>query len=78
MFKIPLQLISTASFPDHGIRFGCVQGFYVSMDGTNEVYEATNYNHRSDEDESTESETFEYETTSESESGCCCFINFKT
>ena len=63
MFEIPLQLISTASFPDHGIRFGCVQGFYISMDGTNAVYEATYYTHSTDEDESTE-----YETTSESES----------
>ena len=75
MFKIPLQLISTASFPDHGIRFGCVQGFYISMDGTNAVYEATNYTQSTDEDESTESETSEYETseygtTSESESDC--------
>ena len=49
MFKIPLGLETIADFPDHGIRFGCVQGFYVTMDGTNAVYEATNVTDSTDE-----------------------------
>ena len=100
MFKIPLRLASIADFPDHGIRFGCVQGFYVTMDGTNAVYEAVSDTDSTDdydsiyqmlrrymssdeirracEYETSEYETSEYETTGESESDCCCFINFRT
>ena len=32
MFKIPLRNHDTSTLPDHGIRFGCVQAFYLTMD----------------------------------------------
>ena len=34
MFRIPLRNHDTSTFSEHGIRFGCVQGFYVTMDGS--------------------------------------------
>ena len=68
MFKIPLRFHDTATFSEHGIRFGCVQGFYLAMDGTNAVHEATSDSDNTDDDETSEYETSEYETTSESES----------
>ena len=50
MFKIPLRFHDTATFSEHGIRFGCVQGFYLAIDGTNAVHEATSDSDNTDED----------------------------